>query len=168
MGKLTKKRRVFVEEYLECWNATKAAEKAGYAHPGSQGSRLLQNVDIQALIEQRISEKALSADEVLLLLGKHARSDVSKYVDDTGTIDFKTVKEDGQPVRKITHRKGQHSSIELYDAQSALALLGKHHGLFRERMKIDAEIRIEGLADFMRRAAELERRGDDTGGSAVS
>ena len=61
---LTNKQRVFVEEYLRCWNATEAARRASYAHPNVAGPRLLVNVSIAAEIEHEVSERSMSADEV--------------------------------------------------------------------------------------------------------
>ncbi len=48
---LTRKQRVFVLAYLEELNATDAARRAGYAHPNTQGPRLLVNVGISAAID---------------------------------------------------------------------------------------------------------------------
>ena len=65
---LTNKRIAFVEHYLSCWNASEAARRASYAHPGTEGHRLLQNDEIKAHIEVRLTEIALSADMVLARL----------------------------------------------------------------------------------------------------
>ena len=72
---LTNKRRVFVYEYLKCWNASEAARRANFKQPHSQGSRLLENVEVQAYIKARLAETAMSADEVLNRLADHARDD---------------------------------------------------------------------------------------------
>ena len=49
---LTYKRKVFVEEYLKCWNGAEAARRAGYAYPRREACRLLTNADIHdALVE---------------------------------------------------------------------------------------------------------------------
>ena len=133
---LSYKRRAFVEAYLQTWNATKAAEAAEYAHPGRQGHRLLKNVEIQEAIEERLSEMAMSADEVLTRLSQQASADISDFLTATGSIDWQKVKEKGYLVKSILHRKGQNSKIELYDAQSALTWLGKHHRLFTERHEL--------------------------------
>ncbi len=47
---LNPKQERFVHEYLIDLNATQAAERAGYRHPGVQGPRLLGNVRISAAI----------------------------------------------------------------------------------------------------------------------
>ena len=48
---LSTKQQRFVDFYDG--NATQAAEKAGYSHPGSQGQRLLKNVAIKKAIRKR-------------------------------------------------------------------------------------------------------------------
>lgn len=71
---LTTKRQAFVEHYLACWNASEAARRASYAHPGTEGHRLLQNVEIQEHIKERLTEVTMSADEVLKRLAEIARN----------------------------------------------------------------------------------------------
>ena len=70
---LTNKQRVFVEQYLRTSNASEAARQAGYAHPGPEGHRLLKNVKIQTLIEARITDIAMDANEVLERLANGIR-----------------------------------------------------------------------------------------------
>lgn len=53
---LNRKRRVFIEEYLKCWNATEAARVAGYKHPDRQGSRLLSFPDVASYLDSRLTE----------------------------------------------------------------------------------------------------------------
>lgn len=166
---LTNRRRVFIEEYLACWNATEAARRAGYKHPDRQGSRLLSFVVIQEEIQKRLDEKKLSADEVLTRLAAQATTDLTEFVDENGVINWKAlkqaVKERGGPlVKKITHVKGQRVSLELYDAQAALALLGRHHKLFTDKVEHagdpDKPIKIDlgGLPDDL-----LKRLGEELG-----
>lgn len=76
---LNDKQRVFVEEYLRCWNATEAARRAEYANPNKQGPRLLVKDGICNAIKARIDEKAMSADEVLVRLAEQARADLSVF-----------------------------------------------------------------------------------------
>ena len=49
--RLNWKQSKFVAEFVECGNATQAAQAAGYSHPKQQGSRLLTHVDVKAAIE---------------------------------------------------------------------------------------------------------------------
>lgn len=135
---LTKKQAVFVEEYLKCWNATQAAQCAGYAYPNKQAPRLLVNVGIAEKIKARIAEKAMSADEILLRLGEQARSDISQFVQITPSglsIDWDVVKKNGHLVKKI--KMGPSGpEIELYDSQNALIQLARTFGLFIDRQEL--------------------------------
>lgn len=136
-GQLNNRQRVFVEEYLTCWNASEAARRAGYkSKPNVHGARLLANVSIRALIEQRLATKAMSAGEVLARLADHARGTLDDFIDARGVVDLRKARKAGKA--HLLHRysrtdKG--TTIELYDAQAALALLGKHYKLFTERFE---------------------------------
>jgi hypothetical protein len=77
---LTNKQRVFVEAYLQTWNASEAARQANYAHPGQQGERLLKKVEVAAAIEQRVKAMAMQADEVLARLAEQARANAGDFV----------------------------------------------------------------------------------------
>ncbi len=73
------KQRAFVEFYLQTWNATRAAEMAGYKHPNVQGPRMLVKVSIQAAIEARMAELTIGAKEVLKRLSEQASGDLGAY-----------------------------------------------------------------------------------------
>jgi phage terminase small subunit len=77
---LSNKQRVFVEAYLQTWNATEAARRAGYKHPDVQGPRLLGNVGIAAAIERRMREMAMQTDEMLARLAEQARANAGDFV----------------------------------------------------------------------------------------
>jgi len=77
---LTRKQQIFVEEYLNCWNASEAARRAGYkgdAH--SVGSQLLANISVATELQARITERGVKAPEVLDKLASHARSDIGQF-----------------------------------------------------------------------------------------
>ncbi|MBM3149599.1 MAG: terminase small subunit, partial [Chloroflexi bacterium] len=124
MAKLTDKQRLFVEAYLECWNATEAARQAGYkgnyATLRTIGCQNLTKLNIREQISERLKAKAMSADEVLMRLAEQARGDISEFIRSGGVIDWEAVKHRGHLIKKICHTAGKQSSIELYDAQSAL------------------------------------------------
>lgn len=137
---MTRKQRVFIEEYLQCWNATEAAKRAGYSERTSYsiGQRLLKNVEIKTEIQRRMDEKAMSADEVLTRLAEQARGIPNELLDpSTGQLDIKKLVESGLGhLIKRDYKNAQGRVIELYDAQHALELLGKYHKLFTERQEI--------------------------------
>lgn len=127
----SKKRQVFIEEYLQHWNATKAAEEAGYAHPGQQGHRLLKNVEVQRAIEERIAELKMSTDEILLRLADQARGSMADFIEatiDGGFIlDLDKAEDAGKLhlIKSIAETK-HGVRIELYNAQAALEILLQH------------------------------------------
>lgn len=132
---LTKRRRLFIEEYLECWNGSEAARRAGYAHAGVQACRLLKNAKIQEAINDRLAEKCMSADEVLTRLAKMARGDIADLVlvrdDGSWTIDWETAEGKTHLIKSV--RDTKHGLIfEIYDAQAALEKIGRAHGLFKQ------------------------------------
>lgn len=67
VAELTTRQRLFAENYLASPNATQAAIKAGYSKKtaASQGERLLRNVEIRRLVEKRVEDAIVTADEVL-------------------------------------------------------------------------------------------------------
>jgi len=152
---ITKKQRVFIEEYLQCWNAAEAARRAGYSQRTAriQASKLLTKPDIQEEIQKRISEKAMSADEVLLRLGDMARGDLGDFVDIESmsfNVSLKKAKELGlthlikkvKQRTKITQKQDGDETeehfieFELHDSQAALEKLGRHHKLFTDKTEI--------------------------------
>lgn len=142
---LTDKQLAFIEHYLSCWNAADAARKAGYSEKTARfiGAENLTKPYIAAAISARLTELKMSADEVLTRLSGHARGSISAFIatSDDGTPNGFSLKDD-RPlhlVKKVTVTdKGW--SFEMYDAQAALGLLGKHHALFTDRTEVTGEI----------------------------
>jgi phage terminase small subunit len=69
VSELPPKQRLFVEQYLLDMNATGAAERARYAHPNTQGPRLLQKPKVWAAIAEAVKARSertkIDADWVL-------------------------------------------------------------------------------------------------------
>lgn len=143
MATLSAKQRIFVEEYLSCWNASEAARRAGYSEKTarSQASRMLTNVNIQAAIQARIAERTMSADEVLIRLAQHARGTMADFVNvEAETLNLQKAEEADMLhlIKKFSRTETEQStrvSVELYDAQAALVQIGKVHGLFADRVE---------------------------------
>jgi phage terminase small subunit len=155
---LRKKQRVFVEQYVLCWNATEAARRAGYSlrTARSIGSENLSKPDIQAYIEQLISELQMGPDEVKLRLAEQARGAAGLYIQPTGDFDFARLIEDGkQHLIKsvsITETKdGGSKKVEFYDAQAALVHIGRHYKLFTNVTENTTTLSLEGLGDLLER-----------------
>ena len=142
-GAVNNKQRVFVEEYLKCWNATEAARRAGYKHPNKQGPRLMVNVGIRKEIERRLKEKAITADEVIQRLAEQARADHSQYLTDSGQLDMKRLIADGKGhlIKSIKNTQWGRQ-VEFYDGQTALVHLGKHLGLFTDKLEVSGNVNL--------------------------
>lgn len=158
---LSNKQRVFVEEYLRTWNATEAARRAGYSEKTaySIGQENLKKPEVKAAIEARIAEKAMSADEVLLRLADQARSTMADFINDAGEVDLRTAKDNGKLhlVKSYTVTDKGTERVELYDAQAALVHLGRHHGLFVDKVEHSGKVGMSFSADD---AAQAERELD--------
>ena len=148
---MNKKQTVFVNEYLQCWNAAEAARRAGYSvkTARSYGQQLLTNIDIQEAITQRLDELHMSADEALKLLADMARGDLGEFMD-AGTLmlDLRKAKDDGRTgiIKKLKQRtitkigKNEEDEdveihdleIELYDKQAAIDKILKVHGEYKD------------------------------------
>ena len=146
---LTTKRRIFIEEYLKCWNATEAAKVAGYSHPGREGWRLLHGYcpEVEEAIKQRLSEKAMSADEVLMRLGDQARGTIEDFliVDEEGwKIDLQKamLAEKLGLIKSLWIDSNGNPRLELHDQQRALELLAKYHGLFSDATNVNVGVAL--------------------------
>lgn len=145
---LTNKQQAFVAHYLRDFNATQAAIRAGYSARTASaiGSENLRKPLISRAIQDHLDGLKVGADEVLYRLGEHARGTMEDFInpDELPEI-FKAAAGSKKLhlVKKAIHTKRYTSKgelietkteFELYDAQSALGLLGKHHKLFTDRV----------------------------------
>ena len=151
------RQQLFVEYYLSYqMNATKAY-KLAYGDVSDEsaarcGSRLLKNVQVKALIEQRISEVAMSTNEILMRLSEQARGLGGQFIKSDGSFDFQRMIEDGGShlIQSVSVTNGG-TRVEFYNAQIALIHLGKYHKLW-DRGEVRNEIRISGLDEALRMA----------------
>ena len=150
---LSSKEQAFVECYLRCWNGAQAARDAGYSEKTAkeQASRMLTKANIQEAIVARLAELKMSADEVLTRLAEQARGSLAPFLVTDLLGDLKRFDlGDDKPlhllkkasVTKRTYKDTTEETvaIELYDAQAALNLLGKHHKLFTDVTEVSGEI----------------------------
>jgi phage terminase small subunit len=167
---LTNKQRVFIDEYLQCWNATEAARRAGYSERTATviGHENLTKPDIRAEIETRLSEKHMSADEALTLLADMARGDLGEFMDVTPSgFVLDLLNDDGSRkntrlIRKIKQRVTTflakkesdedreiiETEIELYDAQAAIDKVLRVAGKYKDNVDLTSggqPIRTIGL-----------------------
>lgn len=158
--KLTDMQRLFVNAYLRTFNATQAALEAGYSEKTARfiGSENLTKPNIRALLEARMSEEAMSANEVLRHLAEIARGDIDNILDKHGNIDLDKARELGvtRLIKKLKTRTitTEESDIvvtqaELYSRMDALKLIGQFHALFSERVIVE-DWRMRAIEDIQR------------------
>lgn len=84
--KLTVKQQKFVDEYIECGNATESAIKAGYSKKtaGQVGSENLKKLEIKNAIDKRLEEiktkKTADITEVMEYLTETMRGEQTETV----------------------------------------------------------------------------------------
>ncbi len=123
------KERIWLAEYLRCFNATEAARRAGYKWPNKVGPAKKQKfaAEIAAAIEERV----MSAEEALAHLSDMARTDLSDYVSGDG-IDLDRLVADGyghliKGVKRVVTKFDDRTEVEIYDKQAALRIVLDHH-----------------------------------------
>lgn len=168
---LSKKRRAFVEHYLECWNGAEACRRAGYAtkYADRQAATLLRVPAVQEAISARLADLTLTADEVLVRLAEQARGTAARYIelDHAGKprLNLARMKADGKEhlIKSFEVNMRGVTRFEMYDAQSALALIGKHHRLFTDRVEevhtVDVDVKGR-LAQLLDRLAASRGQGE--------
>lgn len=161
MADLTPKQARFVEEYLIDLNATQAAIRAGYsaATAEQQGYRLLRNVQIEALISEHMKKRSdrteITQDMVLRELAKIGFSDIRRLFTPGGNlIAVPDMDEDAAACLssiEITTRKvrggnddevEEVSKVRLWDKRAALVDIGKHLGMFKDKVELSGNIGV--------------------------
>lgn len=153
---------LFVEEYLVDLNATQAAIRAGYSPntANEQGSRLLANVKVKSKIDRAMAERSkrtgINQDRVIEELAKLALVNVADVID----VNTATVLENAKPedlaciqsvkVKKTTKGKNviEEREIRFYDKKGSLELLGKHLGLFKDKLEVETDMDLNIVIDY--------------------
>lgn len=171
MAKLTAKQQRFVEEYLIDLNATQAAIRAGYSvkNAGKIGPELLGKTRIKNAIDKAMAERSrrtgINQDRVLLELAKIAFVNASDVINmDEATIRGDANREDtaaiaSVKVKRIPTEDGDivEREVKTYDKLKALELIGKHLGMFKDKLDVNVEV---NLADLLRKAWDVARNGE--------
>ena len=140
--RLSRKRRVFAEEYLKCGNQSEAARRAGYKNEAVMGSRLMKVKEIGEYIDKRLTERAMETDEVIARLSDMARANIGDVIVITESgdrkvwkLDIEKIKNLGPLVKKVKETQWG-IEVEFHNSQNALVQLAKLHGLYEEKIKI--------------------------------
>ena len=151
---MTKKQKRFVEEYLIDLNATQAAIRAGYSPDTAKsiGSENLTKPDIQARIAKAMAERSrrtgVNADRVIMELAKIAFVNASDVIDaDTATVKADALPEDTAAIQSVKVKTfgedGLEREVKMADKLKALELLGKHLGMFKDKVELSGSLETE-------------------------
>ena len=154
--KLNVKQKLFCKYYLISLNATDAALKAGYSKKTaySHGQRLLKNVEIQKFLENQVGKRAekleITADKVIAEIAKLAfanTTDILEITDhgvvikDLSKLDTTCIASAEEVFDKEGMRVGV--KVKLHDKTKNLELLGRHLGLFKDKVEHSFDEKVE-------------------------
>jgi phage terminase small subunit len=160
--KLTDKQQRFVDEYLIDLNATQAAIRAGYSTKTAAvtGSKLLTNANIRACIDEAIAQQSrrtgITADRVIRELARVALLNPKNVVDtDSARVLPDALDDDLAAISSVkikTSSTEQGDSLErevkFCDKLKALELLGRHLGMFNDKLNITGEGVVQIVDDL--------------------
>ena len=159
---MTEKQKIFADEYLIDLNATRAYR---VAYPSVKkdetaavaAARMLRNVKVAAYIQKRMQQRQerteITQDRVLQELAAIAFARATDFaeVKSDRVIIKDTAELTEQQIRAIAGIKEGKFGIEvkLNDKEKALELLGRHLGMFKDRVE------VSGLEDEKRQLDDL-------------
>jgi hypothetical protein len=170
---LSRKHMAFVNEYLRTFNGTRSYmavyPKATYESAMALSAKLLGDIRIQSVIDERLKEAHMSADEALKLLAEQARGDIGEVMDISGVgfnLDMQKAKELGltKLIKKVKQKTTTHIAksesdedrevteleVELYDSQAALDKILRVHKKYTDPgddKPVKIEVSIKGQND---------------------
>jgi len=156
-GELTPKQKRFVEEYLVDLNATAAARRAGYSQRGNTAR------------QQGYYNLTVPAIQEALTKAQAKRSKRTELTQDYVLNGLKTNAERAAQAEPVTDAEGNPVGEYRYEgavANRALELLGKHLGMFADRLHVEGPmLDLSKLTDeeigLLRSLLEKARRDPD-------
>jgi len=171
--KLTRRDKVFVQEYLVDLNVERAALAAGYkksvanskaymwVSDSKKNEKPLVRAEIERLMEERSKRTGITADRVLAEYAKLAFLDIRRAYDVDGNL--KPIHElDDETAAAIAgldtevifdghggdrERVGTLKKIKLSDKKGALDSIARHLGMFNDKIQLED---VTGLAEKMK------------------
>lgn len=148
---MTKKQKLFVEEYLLDLNATQAAIRAGYSPEtaGAIGAENLKKPQIQKAVARAMAERSrrtgVNAERVVRELAKVAFANAGDLIDARdATLKADAASDDLAAIQSIKVKDmgdmGIEREVRLADKLKALELLGRHLGMFSDRLRVDGHL----------------------------
>lgn len=158
---MTKKQNLFCEEYLIDLNATQAAIRAGYSpdSAGDIGSENLKKPEIRARIDRALAERSrrtgVNADRVIRELARVAFVNAPDVINlSTAELQPDASEEDTAAIASVKVKtipaadgQGIEREIKLADKLKALELLGKHLGMYTDKVNLSGAMSIQIVDD---------------------
>lgn len=152
---MTEKQKLFCDEYLIDFNATRAAIQAGYSEKTaySIGNENLRKPEIQEYIQKRLADKEdtliAKQDEVLQTLTAIMRRETPETVVVTCRERKSYYDEKG---KKVIDEKENPRCVEIptkiSDVNRAAEMLGKYYTLFTDKLNVDGDMDFSIKIDY--------------------
>ena len=168
---MTKKQKRFVEEYLIDLNATQAAIRAGYSPETaySIGSENLKKPERRVCIEKAMAERSkrtgINQDRIIMELAKIGLLNPKNLINfEEATVKEDATEEDLAAISSIRVKRfptkdgeGVEREVKMYDKAKALELLGRHLGMFKDKVE------VSGLEEEKKKLDDIlqQIRGDE-------
>lgn len=150
------KQDLFVKEYLKDLNGTQAYIRAGYKVKDEKSAavmanRLLRNVKVQEKIQKAMAEREkrteITQDRVLKEIANLA------FTDRTGIVNLKNnsliiknfdeLNEEQKACISGVKETKYGIEVTFYNKEKALEMLGRHLGMFTEKLEVKGELKTE-------------------------
>lgn len=170
--RLNAKQSAFCNEYLVDFNAKQAAIRAGYSPRTAeqQGCKLLSKVKVQEkiaeLTAERSSENKATIERIIKELCAIAFTRLTDivYIDEDGLAKVKPTSELTDAQQRAIESISQTRygvKIKMHDKTKSLELLGKHLGMWLDRVEVAERLKAETLTDEQLKAIIDDDDADD-------
>ena len=151
--RLSNKDKVFADEYLLDLNAKNAALRAGFAPSTANcAAAWIREVDpekprLKELIEKKMADRSrrtgITADRVLNELAKIAFADPADIINlRNGIFHEDTARADTAAIAGVRYGKRGEIEIRMADKSRALELIGKHLGMFADKVLVEGSLPV--------------------------
>lgn len=163
VAKLTAKQAKFAQEYLVDLNATQAAIRAGYSPKNASriASQLLDKTHVAAALQKAMQKREkrteITQDRVLGQLAKIAFADMKDFADwnpdgvrlrPSEDVDGTLVAEVSETTSEFAGGSSTTVKIKRHDQMKALELLGRHLGMFNDKLRVDLQAQVTFVEDL--------------------
>jgi Terminase small subunit len=147
-------------EYLKDFNGTQAAIRTGYSKRSAAAIafEMLRKPEIQVAINKRLTELAMSADEVLIELARTGRADVKEMFGEDGKmLHPKDMPESIRRAISGIDVKAGTIKVRFWSKTEALNLAGKYYKLFGDKLEPPTQVNVNVLISDEEAARLLSR-----------